>query len=171
MKKKRWKKKKAAEEKQTRRIEGQEEGANTCFSDCCSLTRGPPHSTTLLPLADVQRIAQNLGGSCQNLERTLPSSARILATKCKCVRAFQCRDILKNHPKMVSKPSKSIKIAKNAVRTKKIAPRNRKGAKMVPLSQTFGTPQGIKNQPKSKKRGFENRCFFRFTLGTDFASF
>ena len=68
-------------------------------ADCCSLTRGPPHSTTLLTLADVQRIAQNLGGSCQNLERTLPSSARILATKCKCVRAFQCQEILRKSSK------------------------------------------------------------------------
>ena len=60
------------------------------FTNCCSLTRGPPHSTTPLVLADVRRIDRNLGGFCQNLERTLPISARILATKCNCVCEFQC---------------------------------------------------------------------------------
>ena len=54
-------------------------------ADCCSLTRGPPHSTTLLALADVQRIAQNLGGSCQNLERILAISDAILAAKWNCI--------------------------------------------------------------------------------------
>ena len=44
--------------------------------------RTPLHS---LALADVQRISQNLGGSCQNLERILAISAAILAAKWNCI--------------------------------------------------------------------------------------
>ena len=77
---------------------------------CCSLTRGPPHSTSPLALADVQKVAQNHGGFCQNLGRPLASSDRIFATKCSCVCEFQCQEILQ---KSLTNGSESTKIHQN----------------------------------------------------------
>ena len=48
-----------------------------------SLTRGPPHCTKLLALVYVKKVDQNLGGFCQDLDRTLAISARILLHKVK----------------------------------------------------------------------------------------
>ena len=94
-------------------------------ADCCSLTRGPTHSTTLLALPDVQRIAQNLGDFCQNLAkkpwRLLPESCPQNAIA---LAKLFAKKLLKNHAKMVAKPLKSMKMAKNAPRSKKIAPRS-----------------------------------------------
>ena len=106
-------------------------------ADCCSLTRGPPHSTTLLALADVQRIAQNLGGSCQNLERILAISAAILAAKWNCICSFQCQEILQKSFRM---PSQTIKIHKNGLTwrpIKKISPQDRKRCKKEPKDKNI----------------------------------
>ena len=95
-------------------------------ADCCSLTRGPPHSTTLLALADVQRISQNLGGSCQNLERILAISATILAAKWNCIRSFPCQEILQ---KSCKNGPQTIKIRQNCPKLrpiKKNSPQDRK---------------------------------------------
>ena len=82
----------------------------------------------------------------------------------------------KNHSKMVPKPSKSIKIAQNGARSKKIAPRSGKEAKKRRAYTKFRTPQGrlpraSKISQNRKKVGLEKRCFFRPPPGTDFASF
>ena len=104
---------------------------------------------------------QNLGDFCQNLARKMQSRWPNTMPR-------NCKKIIQ---KSVPKHQIHQNCPKNAPRSKKIAPRSRKEAKMVPLSQTFGSPQGIKNQPKSKKGDLGNRCFFRLPPGTDFASF
>ena len=81
------------------------------------------------------------------------------------------KKLSKNHAKIVPKPAKSIKIAKNAPRSKKLAPSTEKDAKKG-QEKFFETPpwapQISQNQ---KKEGLENRRFFRPPPGTDFASF
>ena len=46
-----------------------------------SHTRRPPHSTKVLALVYVKKVGQNLGGFCQDLDRTLAVSGRILLHK------------------------------------------------------------------------------------------
>ena len=129
-------------------------------ADCCSLTRGPPHSTSLLALADVQRIAQNLGGSCQNLGRTLSISVASLATKCNCVCKFQCQGI---QNKTCKNGSKSNKVHQNGPKwcpSKKNSPKDRKIAETGASDVNFLIPLGIQNQPKSKKKGSRKSMIF-----------
>ena len=149
----------------------QRDGQDQKKRNCCSLTRGPPHSTTPLKLADVQRIDRNLGGFCQNLERTLSIHARILATKCNCVCKFPFQGILKKTCKNGSRISKIHQNCPKWRPSKKDSPKDRKRAETGASDVNFLDPLGIQNQPKSKKRGLENRCFFRPPPGTDFASF
>ena len=57
----------------------------------------------------------------------------------------------KNHPKMVPKTPKSIKIAKNAHRSNKIAPRTEKDAKQSQEFIFFGPPWAPKISQNRKK--------------------
>ena len=117
------------------------------------ITRGPPHSTTPLVLADVRRIDRNLGGFCQNLERTLSIYARILATKCNCVCKFQCQGI---QQKTCKNGSKSNKIRQNGRKwrpSKKISPQERKGAEKVSNVRSFLDPPGHPKSAKIRKKG------------------
>ena len=123
------------------------------YANCCSLTRGPPHSTTLLALADVQRIALNLGGSCQNLERILAISAAILAAKWNCIRSFQRQEILENSCK---NGPQTIKIHQNCQKwrpTKKNSPQDRKRAKKGASVTEVGDPPGHPKSAKIRKKG------------------
>ena len=140
-------------------------------ADCCSLTRGPPHSTSPLALADVQKVAQNHGGFCQNLGRPLASSDRIFATKCSCVCEFQCQEILQ---KSLTNGSESTKIHQNEPKwrpSKKNSPQDRKRPKKRQEGKKIGSPWAFKISQNRKRRGVENRYFFRPRPGTDFASF
>ena len=127
---------------------------------CCSLTRGPPHSTTLLALANVQEIDQNLGGFCQSLERTLAISARILPTKCNRVGQTLCQEIAKKTYKNGSRSTKIHQNCKKGRPSQKNSPQDRKKAKKDPRNKNFWTPQSTKNQPKSEKRGSRKSMFF-----------
>ena len=127
---------------------------------CCSLTRGPPHSTTLLALTYVQNVAQNLDSFCQNLAKTLATSARILPTKCNHVGQTQCQEIIKKSSK---NESQNIKIHQNGPKwrpSKKISPKERKRAEKEPREKNFWTPLGSQNQPKSKKKGSRKSMIF-----------
>ena len=116
-------------------------------ADCCSLTRGPPHSTSLLALADVQRIAQNLGGSCQYLAKSLATSTRILPTKCNRFGQTQCPEIVK----------KSCKNVSNAGVRRKEGLQDR----LLLIFGDFGGPQGgpkiIKNRKKAFQKSIEKK--------------
>ena len=65
-----------------------------------------------------------------------------------------------NHPKMIPKPPKYIKITQNGARSKKIAPRIGKEPKKGQTLTNFWTPLGIQNQPKSKKKGSRKSMIF-----------
>ena len=129
-------------------------------ADCCSLTRGPPHSTSPLALANLQKVAQNHGGFCQNLGRPLASSDRTFATKCSCVCEFQCQEILQ---KSLTNGSESIKIHQNEPKwrpSKKNSPQDRKRAKKGAKGKNFLTPLGTQNQQKSKEKGSRKSMTF-----------
>ena len=80
---------------------------------------------------------------CRELLRILAAPARILREPCRFLSEFwlqnasafphfNAKKFSKNHSKMVPKPSKSIKMAQNGARSKKIAPRTEKDAKKHP---------------------------------------
>ena len=128
--------------------------------NCCSLTRGPPHSTPLLALADVQRIDQNLGGTCQNLAKILASSARILPAKCNCVFQFQCQEIQK---KTCTNGSRSNKIHQNGPKCspiEKISPQEPKRSQKGSIKKNFWEPPGHQKSAKIENKGCRKSMIF-----------
>ena len=108
---------------------------------------------------------------CRELLRILAAPARILSESWRFLLQswlqngtafahFNAKKFLKNHAKIVPKPSKSIKIGQNCARSKKIAPRIGKEPKKGQTLTNFWTPLGIQNQPKSKKKGSRKSMIF-----------
>ena len=95
---------------------------------CCSLTRGPPHSTTFLTLTDVRKVDQNLGGFCQNPAKTLATSTRILPTKYNRVGQTLCQEIVKKTYKNGSQNTKIHQNCKKCSPIKKISPHEPKSS-------------------------------------------
>ena len=63
------------------------------------------------------------------------------------------KKMFKDHPKMAFKTPKSMKRTKLCTRSKIIAPRIDKDPKKGKCTELFWTPQGIQNQPTTKKKG------------------
>ena len=120
--------------------------------DCCSLTRGPPHSTTLLALADVQRIAQNLGSSCQNLAKILATSARILPAKCNRVGQTRCQEIVKKSFKNRPQNTKIHQNCQKCSPIKKISPQEPKRSQNGSIIPNFWEPPGHQKSARIEKR-------------------
>ena len=119
---------------------------------------------------------------CRELLRILAASVRILPKpwsllpeSCPpnaiALAEHNAKKLSKNHAKMVPKPPKSIKVVKKTLRSKKVAPKSGKETKKPPKNIFETPPWAPQISQNRKKRGLENRCFFRPPPGTDFASF
>ena len=69
----------------------------------CSHSRRPPHSTKPLTLVYVKNIDRNLNGLCQDIDRTLAISGRILPHKMQPRSHKSMPRNYKNHQKDISK--------------------------------------------------------------------
>ena len=126
----------------------------------CSHTRRPPHSIRLHGAYICEEADQNLGGFCQDLDRLLAISGRILPHKMK---PRSQNKIQRNYQKSSNHNSQNTKIHQNCQKllsSRTISPHDRKRTDKDSIIPRFwGPPEHRKSAKVKKKRSQNSTCF------------